>query len=351
MQKNRETGKAPTVKEVAREAGVSIATVSYALRCDPRVREETRVRVEEAAARLGYRRNPAFAVLGSRRAVSGGTGLPLAYVWQRTADGRALFYASVYEGVETRAAEMGYRVEDWNLDTAEAVESFLRMVKVRGLCGMVVGYLRDAAFLRRAELGRVAMVAERQFHQALPIHTVRAGRFQEARVALRMVREHGYRHILALNHWHGPNRLEDDYARFGGLQAGRVEVEADGGGAWVRIVDPPGREDRSAWQGLLREHRPEVVIAFNGWAWWLLGSAGIVRPPEAPAYVALERDVEQVGPLTLAGCTNGNRQIGALAVEWLDELIRRGALGLPEQPRSQVVQPRWVDGTSLPRRD
>jgi len=44
----------PTSWTVAHEAGVSQATVSRALRGDPRVRQETRLRIDEAAARLGY---------------------------------------------------------------------------------------------------------------------------------------------------------------------------------------------------------------------------------------------------------------------------------------------------------
>lgn len=45
---------APTSWTVARAAGVSQATVSRALRADPRVRPETRRRIVEAATRLGY---------------------------------------------------------------------------------------------------------------------------------------------------------------------------------------------------------------------------------------------------------------------------------------------------------
>jgi LacI family transcriptional regulator len=45
---------APTSWTVAREAGVSQSTVSRALRRDPRVRAETRRRVDQAARRLGY---------------------------------------------------------------------------------------------------------------------------------------------------------------------------------------------------------------------------------------------------------------------------------------------------------
>jgi LacI family transcriptional regulator len=51
---------------VAREAGVSQSTVSRALRGDPRVREETRRRVDEAARRLGYIPNSLASSLASR---------------------------------------------------------------------------------------------------------------------------------------------------------------------------------------------------------------------------------------------------------------------------------------------
>jgi DNA-binding LacI/PurR family transcriptional regulator len=46
-----------TIADIAREAGVSTATVSYALRGDPQVREETAGKVRAAAKRLQYRGN------------------------------------------------------------------------------------------------------------------------------------------------------------------------------------------------------------------------------------------------------------------------------------------------------
>lgn len=48
------TEKRPVIGDVAREAAVSVATVSRALRDDRRVADSTRIRVREAADRLGY---------------------------------------------------------------------------------------------------------------------------------------------------------------------------------------------------------------------------------------------------------------------------------------------------------
>ncbi|HEU0221303.1 MAG TPA: LacI family DNA-binding transcriptional regulator [Paracoccaceae bacterium] len=57
-----------TVHDVAREAGVSLATVDRVLNRRPGVREATTARVLEAVARLGYARDIAAANLARRRA-------------------------------------------------------------------------------------------------------------------------------------------------------------------------------------------------------------------------------------------------------------------------------------------
>jgi DNA-binding LacI/PurR family transcriptional regulator len=59
-----------SIKDVAREAGVSVTTVSHALNDKGRLNPETRERVREVARRLGYAPNPA-----ARSLVSGRTGL------------------------------------------------------------------------------------------------------------------------------------------------------------------------------------------------------------------------------------------------------------------------------------
>jgi DNA-binding LacI/PurR family transcriptional regulator len=59
-----------SIKDVAREAGVSVTTVSHALNGKGRLNPGTRRHVQEVAERLGYRPNPA-----ARSLVSGRTGL------------------------------------------------------------------------------------------------------------------------------------------------------------------------------------------------------------------------------------------------------------------------------------
>jgi LacI family transcriptional regulator len=65
-----------TISEVARHAGVGVATVSRVLNGSPAVREETRQRVLEAIAALGYAPNPAARALSTGRTQSVGVVAP-----------------------------------------------------------------------------------------------------------------------------------------------------------------------------------------------------------------------------------------------------------------------------------
>ena len=61
------SGERPTIQDVADAAGVSVATVSRALRGLPNVALPTRVRVEAAARELEYRPDPHASRLAAGR--------------------------------------------------------------------------------------------------------------------------------------------------------------------------------------------------------------------------------------------------------------------------------------------
>src|SRR3978361_760483 len=87
------------IKDVARELGVSTATVSRALRGLPRVSPETRERVLEAATRMGYVASPPPAGLRSGQTHAIGVVVPNVTRW---------FFGSVVHGAEELLREEGY---------------------------------------------------------------------------------------------------------------------------------------------------------------------------------------------------------------------------------------------------
>jgi LacI family transcriptional regulator len=72
----REESGLATISEVARHAGVGIATVSRVLNGSSAVREQTRLRVLDAIAELGYAPNPAARALSTGRTLSIGVVAP-----------------------------------------------------------------------------------------------------------------------------------------------------------------------------------------------------------------------------------------------------------------------------------
>ena len=99
-------GPVTSIKDVARSVGVSTATVSRALRGLPRVSDETRDRVLQAAAELDYVASPSAAGLASGQTRSVGVIVPFVTRW---------FYAGVVQGAEELLRDAGYDLLLYNL--------------------------------------------------------------------------------------------------------------------------------------------------------------------------------------------------------------------------------------------
>jgi LacI family transcriptional regulator len=123
------TRKIATLKDVAREAGVSIAAVSYSLNGGGSIGEEVRARVREVAERMGYRPNR------SARAVRTGRSMTLGLV---VPDLNNPYYPALAQSFERAARQAGYTVVliDTSGSEEEEVEG-IRHLENHGVAGAV----------------------------------------------------------------------------------------------------------------------------------------------------------------------------------------------------------------------
>lgn len=136
----------PRLQDVAAATGLSIKTVSRALRGEAPVRDETRARVEAAAERLGFQMNNVAAGLRSKSHAMRTVGVTLGDVANP-------FFAPMLRGIHSVAEEHGHMVLSADAQNDEGLEHrAIRRFFVHRIAGLIIapisqdlGYLLDEA--------------------------------------------------------------------------------------------------------------------------------------------------------------------------------------------------------------
>ena len=262
-----------TIKDVAREAGVSIATVSRVFNDSAVVSEGTRQNVRAVAERLNYWPNGAARSLITNRTQAIGVLLP---------DLFGEFYSEILRGMDCTARKTGLHllVSSSHADAKELVAA-LRSTRGRidGLIVMAPDI--DASAAIRATAAALPMVLIDAFSGIEGCDSVaianQAGAYSVVRHLVRL----GHRRVATIT---GPARNADARQRLEGYRAALVESGADGSRELEiagNFTEPSGYE---AVARLLALHpRPTAVFAANDYmAIGVLGAlsdAG-VRVPE-----------------------------------------------------------------------
>lgn len=119
-----------TIHSVAREAGVSIATVSKVINRTGSISEQTRKKVLEAMNKLDYHRDAAAASLRGKRTKVVGLLVP---------DVSNPFYADIVRSIEDRSRELGFTVMICNTDNeAEKEKMYVSLLISQRIDGLVV---------------------------------------------------------------------------------------------------------------------------------------------------------------------------------------------------------------------
>jgi DNA-binding LacI/PurR family transcriptional regulator len=334
-----------TLQDVARRAGVSTATVSYALRGHVMVKPATAERVRKAASELGYRPDVSAAVLAGKRRAAKHRSKPMTLGWLLSREASTRRSADF----ERRAEEYGYETEVIDLSRFPDGAAASRALWYRNVCGLVIaspGVLAEFSGMQGFDWSRFAVV---KFTRAMPqfaFHLIRHSAFDYASRTLREVVARGYRRVAVLL---GGSASEwDDDARLGAVLAfaqarlpSGVQLEC------LRTSFSPtgGLPAKAArW---VRKYRPDCVVGFP--SLWLvaLREAGFAIPGQF-RFASIISSAGFRAAHQSAGCDERMVEFSEMAVDLLHRQIIVGERGMPRNPQEYVIEPIWIDGDSLP---
>jgi LacI family transcriptional regulator len=175
--------------DIAREAGVSQATVSRVLNDDPRVADATRQRVRAVIERRGYEPNAIARGLATRRSQLVGV---------IVSDITNPFYPELLEAITQRLGERGLKMilfNAWQQDENDVVKLLLGH-RVDGI--IFTSALLDSTLVRDLVARRFPLVLANRYVDEVPCDAVLGNNAQGAEQAAQHLLDLGHRKIAAI---------------------------------------------------------------------------------------------------------------------------------------------------------
>ena len=335
--------------DVAAAAGVARATVSYALKNDPKIPQATRLRVQKAARELGYVPDPMLSSLAAYRSRVRPQNFHGTLAWLAVAGPEgpewrgSPHYTGYFAGAVRQAEFHGYKLDEFILHpSVHLAKQLQKTLRARNITGIVLCPLPEPASLSHFPWKNYSAVALGYTLLSPHLHTVAAAHFRNTRLAIQKLREHGCRRFGLLI-----GRSGDVRCHLAVSAAHLIEQREDDSS--LRAVIPPCYlEDLTRPENFVSEssvlryiqtHHLDALLVAEGvadrWFYALKKNsvagvrvAGISSWTENTVCSGIFEDIEK---------------IGSVAVDFLVSLIQRGERGIPLDPIHTHVEGKWQE--------
>ena len=332
-----------TIKDVAREAGVSVTLVSFVMnakvgedgRLDCPVNPETAARVLDVAKRLGYRRNAAAASLRSGRSNT------IAVI---TTDIANNFFAGISRYIEDKSAEYGYTVLFCSSDeTAEKLDSVVDTVLAYNIDGLIVAPVPGGrrAIAKAIEARVPVVLLDRDIEDLEGVGKVLLNDVEAGEMATEYLISKGYRKVEMVSY---------------DLDISSISERAEGYRKAMATHGLEARVDTTSY-GDPQKLMPNIIkdaIARGVEAFFLptysltamvIGAMNEMhlRTPRDLGLVAFdESDLYRLGPSTIAHIVQPLKELGGKSVEVLHSMIEN-----EPGDTTIILRPELVPGGSV----
>jgi DNA-binding LacI/PurR family transcriptional regulator len=336
-----------SLRDVAREVGVSHVTVSLALRGDPRVSEKRRREVEVVAKRLGYRPDPMLASLSAYRHAKRPVTIHSTIAWlNQWPDPKALRrlqeFAAYWRGARDTAESLGYRLEEFVLDRALTGERLQKILQTRNVRGVLLPPHPRGFALPGFDWNLFSVVRFGVSVKTPRAHVITSDQMNCAELAFAKIREHGYRRIgFITSRGHDRNTGGNFRAGYLAMQDAMLPVAAHL--EPLILEEREAQLDERALRPWLKRWKPDAIITTDPRVHAMLTDFGLDVPRDlaAAALSVLDGNFD-------AGVDQNSYETGQVAMRTLAGLIHQNERGIPQYCRRILVEGRWVDGASLP---
>ena len=328
-----------TMRAVADNLGVSIMTVSRALRNAPNVAAKTRELIMEEAKRLNFQPDPALGVLNAYRhgrrdrktydQIAFVTNFPQPQGWKKV-----LSFARYFEGASRRAEQLGYHLEPfWIGDPALTPKRASQILRDRGIRGLLIGPLAKGNSSLSLEWDWFSVVALGRSLISPKFTTVSTNHFQGSLLACEAMIERGYRRIgFAITHY-------EDARTQSALRAGFLLQQSQQPDAKIPLflTNEFSAANIARW---VKTHRPEVILSSESTHYDLLPA----KVRSGIGFVHLNIDPASTG----AGIDQAHDLVGEHAAALLHLKLLQRQTGVLKQREMFLVDGAWKEGVITP---
>ncbi|MGH8048379.1 MAG: LacI family DNA-binding transcriptional regulator [Chthoniobacterales bacterium] len=337
----------PTIRSLAKIAGVSNATISLALRNHPRIRASERERIQRIAAEAGYQTNALLSYLTAQMRMNNTSyqsTLGLLCVSEESKELKTVstfrdWISSCREG----AKQLGYGMDQFVLcDEKLPPMRLVKILEARGIRGLLI----IGPFPNNELPADLQPVWERWTSVVLGIRPINPAlafvandQFSTAARAMRELLQLGYRRPGLCIHPDVDDLVENRFL-------GGFLVEQSHLCRKDRIspfsYQPSRQEQFQAW---VRRSRPDVILTLHPEVKKWIEHMGMNIPRDI-GLVHLDKTAELK---SWAGMQQNNQHIGRAAVDMLVGQLHRNEAGVPQVQRCTFISGIWNEGSTICR--
>lgn len=336
-----------SLRDIAKELGISHVSVSLALRDSPRISAKRKKEIQETAERMGYSPDPMLSALANYRLQKDNHGIHSAIAWiNQWPDKEQLRkykeFDAYWNGAKDAASKLGFRLEEFRITDDLNGARLLTILKTRNIRGILIPPHPKGIELEGFDWSQFSVVRFGYSVRQSKVHLVTTEMVANAMLAYERTRANGYKRIgLVSDEISDKNTRHNIRAGFKAAEDLHTPLDQQIPGLFFDTQDLQAKAKQlDLW---IKKYKPDAIMTGLSEVKPLLKTLNISVPQDIGVCVTSILDVNFD-----TGIDQNSYEIGRVAISKLAGLIHENETGLPKTIRRTAIEGVWVQGKSLP---